>query len=77
MYEAKQVLDKNNETRMRLCIGIIDLSMSSLSLLLSLSSLELATNVEEWLWIVRREKSTYHTLNLFKSDVAGNTNTKY
>ena len=54
MFEAKQVLDKNNETRMRLCI-------------------ELAHNVEEWLWIVRREKSTYHTLNLFKSDVAGNS----
>jgi len=33
---------------------------------------ELALHVEGWLWVVRREKSTYHTLNLFKSDVAGN-----
>jgi len=31
---------------------------------------ELAQNVEEWLWVVRREKSVYHTLNLFKSDVS-------
>jgi V-type H+-transporting ATPase subunit a len=32
----------------------------------------LADDVESWLWIVRREKSIYHTLNLFKNDVAGN-----
>jgi len=31
----------------------------------------LARDIEEWLWIVRREKSMYHTLNLFKNDVAG------
>ena len=30
---------------------------------------DVAQCVEEWLWIVRREKSTYHTLNLFRSDV--------
>lgn len=35
--------------------------------------IELAQHVEEWLWVVKREKSTYQTLNLFKSDVAGNT----
>ena len=46
MLDAKAVLDKNTETRMRLCI-------------------ELARYIEEWLWIVRREKSIYHTLNLF------------
>jgi len=32
---------------------------------------ELADSLEEWLWVVRREKSVYHTLNLFKTDVAG------
>lgn len=32
---------------------------------------ELADCLQEWLWIVRREKSVYHTLNLFKTDVAG------
>ena len=53
MTEAKQVLDKNTETRLRLCV-------------------EVAKNLEEWLWIVRREKSMYHTLNLFKNDVASN-----
>jgi len=53
MLDAKAVLDKNTETRLRLCI-------------------ELAKYVEEWLWVVRREKSIYHTLNLFKTDVAGN-----
>lgn len=53
MLDAKSVLDKNTETRLRLCI-------------------ELAKYVEEWLWIVRREKSIYHTLNLMKTDVAGN-----
>jgi V-type H+-transporting ATPase subunit a len=29
-------------------------------------------HLERWLWIVRREKGIYHTLNLFKNDVAGN-----
>ena len=53
MTEAKQVLDKNTETRLRLCV-------------------EVAKNLEEWLWTVRREKSVYHTLNLFKNDVASN-----
>jgi len=53
MLDAKAVLDKNTETRLRLCV-------------------ELAKYVEEWLWIVRREKSIYHTLNQFKTDVAGN-----
>ena len=53
MQEAKIVLDKNTETRLRICV-------------------EIAQNVEEWLWVVRREKSTYHTLNQFKNDVAGN-----
>jgi V-type H+-transporting ATPase subunit a len=33
---------------------------------------EIAKEVEEWLWKVRREKSTYHTLNQFKNDIAGN-----
>jgi len=32
---------------------------------------ELVDSLEEWLWVVRREKSMYHTLNLFKTDVAG------
>lgn len=31
--------------------------------------IDVAQYVEEWLWVVRREKSTYHTLNLFRSDV--------
>lgn len=53
MTDAKTVLDKNRETRMRLCS-------------------EVAQIIEEWLWIVRREKGVYHTLNLFKNDVAGN-----
>lgn len=53
MTDAKVVLDKNTETRNRLCY-------------------ELALHVEEWLWVVRREKSIYHTLNLFKNDVASN-----
>ena len=53
MQDAKTVLDKNTETRLRLCVDI-------------------AQNVEEWLWIVRREKSIYATLNMFKNDVAGN-----
>jgi len=48
--DAKKILDKNNETRLRLCV-------------------EVAQYLEEWLWTVRREKATYHTLNLFRSDV--------
>lgn len=51
LQDAKVVLDKNTETRLRLCS-------------------ELSQFVEEWLWVVRREKSIYHTLNLFKSDVS-------
>ena len=51
LQDAKLVLDKNTETRLRLCV-------------------EIAQHVEEWLWITRREKATYHTLNLFKSDVS-------
>ena len=51
LQDAKVVLDKNTETRLRLCH-------------------ELSKDVENWLWVVRREKSTYHTLNLFKSDVS-------
>ena len=31
---------------------------------------EVAKDLEEWLWIVRREKGIYHTLNLFKMDIA-------
>jgi V-type H+-transporting ATPase subunit a len=50
LEDAKKILDKNTETRIRLCV-------------------ELAQHVEEWLWVVRREKATYHTLNLFRSDV--------
>eukprot|EP01032_Pedospumella_encystans_P019110 gene19110-21736_t len=53
MNEAKSVLDKNTETRLRICV-------------------DAAANLEEWMWIVRREKSIYHTLNLFKNDVARN-----
>ncbi|CAE7833551.1 VHA-a2, partial [Symbiodinium microadriaticum] len=50
LEDAKKILDKNTETRIRLCV-------------------EMAQHVEEWLWVVRREKATYHTLNLFRSDV--------
>lgn len=32
---------------------------------------ELSSSYEDWLWTVVREKSIYHTLNLFKSDVSG------
>lgn len=53
MLDAKVVLDKNCETRLRICV-------------------EVAAHLEEWLWQVRREKGIYHTLNLFKSDVASN-----
>lgn len=53
MQEAKIVLDKNNETRLRICI-------------------DAATNIEEWLWVVKREKGIYSTLNLFKNDLARN-----
>ena len=31
----------------------------------------LAGTLEMWLWIVKREKSVYNTLNMFKSNVAG------
>lgn len=31
----------------------------------------LAQNIEKWTWITVREKSIYHSLNMFKSDVAG------
>ena len=31
---------------------------------------EVARDLEEWFWIVRREKGIYHTLNLFKNDIA-------
>jgi V-type H+-transporting ATPase subunit a len=34
--------------------------------------MEVSRNLEEWLWNTRREKGIYHTLNLFKNDVAGN-----
>ena len=50
LQDAKKVLGKNTEARIRLCV-------------------EIAQYVEEWLWIVRQEKSTYHTLNLFRGDV--------
>ena len=53
MQDAKVVLDKNTETRLRLCV-------------------EASSCLEEWLWLVRREKGVYHTLNLFKNDVASN-----
>eukprot|EP01034_Spumella_vulgaris_P021404 gene21404-27434_t len=53
MLDAKTVLDRNTETRLRLCVDV-------------------AVHIEEWLWVVRREKGMYHTLNLFKNDVAGN-----
>lgn len=53
MVEAKTVLDKNNETRLRICV-------------------DAAASLEEWMWVVRREKGIYHTLNLFKNDVARN-----
>ena len=32
---------------------------------------ELASQWEQWMWTVVREKSIYHTLNNFKSDVSG------
>lgn len=32
---------------------------------------ELAGKWEDWMWTVVREKSIYHTLNNFKSDVSG------
>ena len=54
LADAKHVLDKNNEARMRLCI-------------------EVTQHIEEWFWIVRREKSVFHTLNLFKTDIAGHS----
>ena len=50
LEDSKRILDKNTETRLKLCV-------------------ELAQHVEQWLWTVRREKATYHTLNLFKNDV--------
>ena len=53
LQDSKQILDKNIETRTRLCV-------------------ELSEFVEEWFWIIKREKSIYHTLNMFKNDVAGN-----
>jgi V-type H+-transporting ATPase subunit a len=53
MLEAKTIIDKNIETRLRICV-------------------EVAEHLEEWLWVARREKGIYHTLNLFKNDVAGN-----
>ena len=31
----------------------------------------LADHVTEWTWTVLREKTIYHTLNLFKADVSG------
>lgn len=53
IVDAKAVLDKNSEAKLRICI-------------------EVASHLEEWLWVVKREKSIYHSLNLFKNDVAGN-----
>mmetsp|Transcript_15219 Transcript_15219/g.25272 ORF Transcript_15219/g.25272 Transcript_15219/m.25272 type:complete len:886 (+) Transcript_15219:43-2700(+) len=50
LEDAKRILDKNTESRVRMGIDV-------------------AQYVEEWLWVVRREKTTYHTLNLFRSDV--------
>lgn len=47
------MLDKNTETRLRLCV-------------------EASACLEDWLWLVRREKGIYHSLNLFKNDVASN-----
>lgn len=32
---------------------------------------EMALHIEEWQWTVMREKSIYHTMNLFKSNVTG------
>mmetsp|Transcript_5610 Transcript_5610/g.7748 ORF Transcript_5610/g.7748 Transcript_5610/m.7748 type:complete len:874 (+) Transcript_5610:141-2762(+) len=47
LKESLKVLQKNRESRYRLCSN-------------------LAQNVEEWQWTLLREKSVYHTLNLFK-----------
>lgn len=53
LLDAKTVLDRNADARMKICV-------------------EMANSIEEWLWIVRKEKGTYHTLNFFRNDVAGN-----
>jgi V-type H+-transporting ATPase subunit a len=53
MLDAKTVLDKNTEAKLKICIDV-------------------SKHLEEWLWNTRREKGIYHTLNLFKNDVAGN-----
>eukprot|EP01040_Poterioochromonas_malhamensis_P002388 gene2388-2535_t len=53
MLDAKTVIDKNTEAKLKICV-------------------EVSVHLEEWLWNTRREKGVYHTLNLFKNDVAGN-----
>lgn len=53
ILDIKSILNKNTETRLKIC-------------------LEISQFLEEYLWIVRREKNIYHSLNLFKNDVAGN-----
>ena len=50
LKESKLVLDKNRQTREKICS-------------------EVSTQIESWLWTVRREKAIYHALNFCKSDI--------
>ena len=59
-------------------IKVNDLEVDQLKLIVNQNTnsrrdicLQVAECAAEWLWVVRREKAAYHTLNLFKSDIAG------
>lgn len=65
--EEMEALIKENEKEIAEAKKVIDLNTETKKTLCT----ELAQFVEEWMWIVKREKSTYHTLNLFKPNYAG------
>jgi V-type H+-transporting ATPase subunit a len=56
-------------TELEECKKVLETNKVSRSKICNDASLYL----EEMLWLVRKEKSVYHTLNLFKADVAGNS----
>ena len=60
-----------NSTNIELeeCRKVLETNKASRSKICNDASMYL----EEMLWLVRKEKSVYHNLNLFKADVAGNS----
>jgi V-type H+-transporting ATPase subunit a len=65
---AMKLISEQNQREMKETKRILDANTDARLKI----CVEVAQHLENWLWSVRREKSVYHTLNLFKNDVAGN-----